>query len=86
MIKKPGSKEYPQLRGALGQVVTVEELDVNDVLTVAVPHTPKFRKLADKWRKAPLIRKAGIQILLVGRDGMVGFGSTLVLPAPFLYW
>ena len=71
LVKQPGSKEYPRLRGALGQVITVEQVDVDDVLAVAVPRTLKFRQLADKWRKAPLIRKAEIQILLVGRDGMV---------------
>jgi hypothetical protein len=71
LIKKPGSKEYPRLRGALGQVVTVEEVEPNDVLTVAVPHTPQFLKLADRWREAPLVRRVGIQILLVDRDGTV---------------
>ena len=69
--KKPGSREYPILRGALGQVITVEQVDVNDILVVAVPRTPRFRKLADKWRKAPLVLRSRIQIVLVGRDGTV---------------
>jgi hypothetical protein len=71
LIKKPGSKEYPKLRGALGQIITVEHFEENDVLAVAVPHTPRFRRLADKWRQAPLIEKADIRIVLLGRDGTV---------------
>jgi hypothetical protein len=71
LIKKPGSREYSILRRALGQVVTVEQLDADDVLVVAVPHTRKFRQLADKWRGAPLVTRTGIQIVLVGRDGAV---------------
>jgi len=71
LISIPGSREYPKLRGALGQVVTVEEVEANDVLAVAVPHTPRFQRLADKWRVAPLVVRSGIQIVLVGRDGRV---------------
>ena len=71
LVKLSGSKEYPRLRGTLGQVITVEEVDANDVLAVAVPGTPRFRKLAEKWREAPLVKRAGIQILLVDRDGTV---------------
>lgn len=71
LIQRPGSQEYPKLRGALGQVLTVEEFEPNDVLAVAVPHTPWFQRLADKWRSAPLIARLGIQIVLVGRGGGV---------------
>lgn len=71
LIKLPGSREYPKLRGALGQVLTVGEKEPNDVLAVAVPRTTRFQRLADKWRNAPLIVSSGIQIVLVGRDGQV---------------
>ncbi|MFW6116176.1 MAG: hypothetical protein ACOC6F_00475 [bacterium] len=71
LIKKPGSKEYPKLRQALGQVLTVEQVEPADVLVVAVPLSDKFRQLADKWRMAPLVKKCGIRIVLVGRDGTV---------------
>jgi hypothetical protein len=77
LIKRPGSREYPKLRGALGQVLTVEEVEADDVLAVAVPLTPRFRRLADKWRTAPLVVRSEIEILLVGRDGHVE-GLTLV--------
>jgi len=71
LVKKPGSREYPILRGALGQVVTVEEVEANDLLVVAVPDTARFRRLANKWGKAPLVARSGIQIVLVSRGGAV---------------
>ena len=71
LIKKPGSREYRKLREALGQVITVDHVDADDVLMVAIPRTAAFCKLADKWRSAPLVAGAGIQIVLVGRDGTV---------------
>ena len=71
LIKKPGGREHPILRGALGQVVTVEQIGANDLLVVAVPRTPRFHKLADRWRQAPLVVRSGIQIVLVGRGGVV---------------
>jgi hypothetical protein len=42
-----------------------------DLLAVAVPHSPRFAKLARRWREAPLIKRLGIHILTVGRDGDV---------------
>jgi hypothetical protein len=59
------------LRGALGQAVTVEQVEANDLLVVAVPRTPRFHRLAGRWRQAPLVVRSGIQIVLVGRDGVV---------------
>lgn len=59
------------MRGALGQAVTVEQIEANDLLVVAVPRTPRFHRLADRWRQAPLVVRSGIQIVLVGRDGVV---------------
>jgi len=71
LIKKPGSREYPILRGTLGQILTIEQVAENDILVVAVPHTPRFHKLAKKWQNAPLVARSGIHIALVGRDGTV---------------
>ncbi len=70
-VKKPGSPEYRILRAALGQAITIEKKEENDVLVVAVPHTDSFAKLARRWRSRPLIVQSGIQIVLVGRDGTV---------------
>ena len=71
LIKKRGSREYPILRGALGQALTVEQVEANDLLVVGVPRTPRFHRLADRWRQAPLVVRSGIQIVLVGRGGVV---------------
>jgi hypothetical protein len=71
LVRSPSSQEYPILRRALGQVITVQQVDRGDVLLVAVPQSPKLRELASRWRDAPLVQRAGIQIVLVGRDGSV---------------
>jgi hypothetical protein len=49
----------------------VEQVEPQDQLIVAVPLSTKFRQLADKWRRAPLVQRCGIGIVLVGRDGTV---------------
>lgn len=71
LIKKPESREYAILRGALGQVLTIEHVVENDYLVVAVPDTRQFQRLAEKWQIAPLITRSGIHIVLVGQDGTV---------------
>jgi hypothetical protein len=71
LVRSKSSQEYPLLREALGQLLTVEEVREGDVLAVAVPHSDKFAELADRWRKAPLVRRFGIRILTVSKDGSV---------------
>lgn len=71
-----GSREYPLLREALGQLLTIPEISETDVLAVAVPHSPKFSELAARWRDAPLVRRAKIQIVTVDRRDQV-HGLTL---------
>jgi len=51
--------------------MTIEEVNDNDILCVAVPDSSKFTQLAEKWREAPLIKKFGIKILLVNRDNSI---------------
>lgn len=65
------SAEYKLMREALGQLLTLDEVPANAVLAVAVPHGERFVKLADRWRRAPLIARTGIRILTVGIDGAV---------------
>lgn len=65
------SSEYPLLREALGQLLTLEAIPTGALLAVAVPHSPKFVSLAERWRVAPLIAQAGIRILTVARSGEV---------------
>lgn len=69
--RSPSSQEYPLLREALGQLLTMESVEERDVLAVAVPRSPKFLELARRWREAPLVRRAGILILTVGQDNEV---------------
>lgn len=61
------SAEYPLIREALGQILTIESAHEDDVLVVAVPSSEKFESLASGWRERPLIKKAGIQIATVDR-------------------
>ncbi|MGH7220979.1 MAG: hypothetical protein ACREI1_11710 [Nitrospiraceae bacterium] len=69
--RSKSSAEYPLLREALGQLLTVERVNEGDILAVAVPHSPKFEELARRWREAPLIKKFGVRILTVGQDSGV---------------
>jgi|MTBAKSStandDraft_2_1061841.scaffolds.fasta_scaffold05006_6 hypothetical protein len=71
LIRSRSSQEYPLIREALGQLMTVEEITDNDILGIAVPDSSKFRQLAEKWRNAPLIRRFQIKILLVDRANKI---------------
>jgi len=70
LARRPGSPEYPLLATALGQALLFD-VSADDIVLAAVPDTPVFRRLAEAWRKRPLVRRAGIRIVLVGRDGVV---------------
>jgi len=65
------SDEYPILREAIGQLLTLESVSNNPALAVAVPHSAKFASLAARWRAAPLIMRSGIRILTVAPGGEV---------------
>jgi hypothetical protein len=70
LVRKPGNPEYPLLTTALGQALLFD-VSADDIVVAAVPDTPVFRRLAGTWRSRPLIRRAGIRIGLVARDGAV---------------
>jgi hypothetical protein len=70
LVRKPGSPEYPLLTAALGQALLFE-VSAGDIVVAAVPDTPVFRKLAETWRIRPLVRRAGVRIAVVARDGAV---------------
>src|SRR5215212_8182013 len=70
LVRKPGNPEYPLLTTALGQALLFE-VSADDIVVAAVPDTPVFRRLAEVWRVRPLVRRAGIQLALVHRDGTV---------------
>jgi len=71
LTKSKSSAEYPLLREALGQLLTIEEVPDNALLAVAVPAGERFLKLAERWRNAPLIRRTGIRILTVAPSGEI---------------
>ena len=57
--------------------MTMPKLSDGDLLSIAVPDSGRFKDLADRWREAPLIKKLGLRILLVNRDGKVDGLTTL---------
>lgn len=71
MVSKQGSKEYPLIREAIGQLMTVEYADDDDILAVAVPESVKFLDLAVQWRDRPLMKHAGIHIITVNRKNQI---------------
>lgn len=76
LIKKEGSPEYRILKELLGQALIWKEMP-GDLLIVAVPDTPRFRKIACDWQQRPLVMKTGIQVALVSLAGDV-FGPNLL--------
>lgn len=71
IAKCKASSEYPLLREALGQLLTLKAVPENAVLAVAVPHGERFVSLAAQWREAPLVKRSGIRILTVSQTGEV---------------
>jgi hypothetical protein len=71
LMRSESSKEYPILREALGQLLTLETIGNEAVLAVAVPAGERFVKLAERWRKAPLVKRIGLQIITVSRSNEV---------------
>jgi hypothetical protein len=70
LARKPGRAEQSLLTTALGEALLFD-IGGDDIVIAAVPDTPVFRKLAETWRRRPLIRRASIRIALVARDGTV---------------
>ncbi|HYH23379.1 MAG TPA: hypothetical protein VD995_32590 [Azospirillum sp.] len=71
LVPRKGSPEYPILQKGIGQVVTIEGVAPEDLIVVAVPATPRFATLRERWRDRPLFAATAIRIVLVGRDGRV---------------
>ncbi len=70
LVRKPGRAEHSLLTTALGEALLFD-IGGDDIVVAAVPDTPVFRVLAETWRRRPLVRRAGIRIALVARDGAV---------------
>ena len=71
LVRSKSSAEYPILREAIGQLLTLESVSHNPALAVAVPESSKFDSLAQRWRTAPLIVRTGMRILTVAPSGKV---------------
>lgn len=71
LLAKSGSKEYPLIREAIGQLMTVEHANDDDILAVAVPESAKFLALAAQWRMRPLMQHANIHIITVNRQNRI---------------
>ena len=71
LTNSSSSSEYKLIREALGQLITLENIPEIPYLAVAVPHGERFVKLAERWRKAPLIIRSGIRLLTVSPTGEV---------------
>ncbi|KFZ28383.1 hypothetical protein IDAT_08710 [Pseudidiomarina atlantica] len=69
--RSKSSQEYPLIREAIGQLITVEHAEESDVLAVAVPKSEKFDALAEQWRIRPLMKSTGLHIITVGRDNSI---------------
>ena len=65
--RSKSSQEYPLIREALGQIITINEVGESDLLAVVVPSSTKFEELALRWREAPFIKRCGILILTINR-------------------
>ncbi|WP_210345906.1 hypothetical protein [Microvirga soli] len=70
LARKPGRAEHSLLTTALGEALLFD-IGGDDIVVAAVPDAPVFRMLAETWRRRPLVRRAGIRIALVARDGAV---------------
>jgi hypothetical protein len=70
LARKPGRAEHSLLTTALGEALRFD-IGGDDIVVAAAPDTPVFHMLAEAWRRRPLVRRAGIRIALVARDGTV---------------
>jgi hypothetical protein len=70
LLRKAASSEHSLLTTALGQALLFD-VSADDVVVAAVPDSPVFRRLAGAWRERALVKRAGIRIVLVSRNGVV---------------
>ena len=68
LIKREGSKEYPLIREAIGQLMTASSANPDDLPIVLVPSSAKFNQLASDWNQLPLMQAAGIRIVTIDRN------------------
>ena len=66
---KKGNTEYPLMREAIGQLMTIQYDGDNVILVVAVPYSAKSYELAKRWSEYKKIQDANIHFILVYEDG-----------------
>ncbi len=66
--RSKSSSEYPLVREALGQILTMADAKPADVLVVAVPSSEKFEELVSEWRSRCLVKATRIQIATIHRE------------------
>ncbi len=71
LVRSKSSQEYPLIREAIGQLMTIKHADPNDILSVAVPSSEKFNALAAQWRERPLMKSTNILIVTVDRANVI---------------
>ena len=76
--------EHRMLRAVIGRAVTFEHYEPSDWGAAVVPRNSRFRLLAARWRRAPLMERAGLLILTVDRAGMVDGFPPEVMPLPII--
>jgi hypothetical protein len=70
LIAKRGSHENKLIHEAIGQLMTIEQVEDNDVLVVAVPATNHHQSKV-RWQSYPLMQRVKISIVTVARTGQV---------------
>ena len=69
--EKKGNPEYPLMREAIGQLMTIEYNSNNIIPVVAVPYSQKSYELAKRWSKYEKIQTANIHFILVYENGEI---------------
>lgn len=70
LSKTKGNPQNKLVHEAIGQLLTTENITDDDVLLVAIPKCTHNQNRVE-WGSRPLMKRIGIKIVLVGRDGTV---------------
>ncbi len=68
---KKGNDEYPLMREAIGQLMTIQYDEKDIIPVVAVPYSQKSYELAKRWSGYKQIQDANIHFILVYENGEI---------------
>jgi hypothetical protein len=71
VVRTRSPAEHRALWNAIGRLLTRDDVQEMDTLAVAVPRSPRFRKLVRRARNAPAVKRVGMHIYTVDRGGGV---------------